>query len=212
METEESGQDLGRRRLLTGLAVGGAVVVGGVVGGVASAAVASGGSRRESREFDVACLGETWRETAARNPADDADFRFPFLVEGWIYPQGTIPPDGFVPVESGSVGRWFCRGWILVDGSRPEPHIASVQEYVFGSISQERLFPPDNLTSSGLEGTFLTDQVAARAVIGGTGIYMGAMGQVLQAPNGFNTSVLSDGTGDNAPNFRFTFDLLLPNI
>jgi len=208
VEADNNGQDIGRRRLLTGLAVGGAAVVGGVVGGVASSAV-GGGFHRESLQVDVACLGETWREVVARNPADDADFRYPFLVEGWIYPEGTIPPDGFVPTESGSVGRWFCRGWVLIDSTRPEPHVASVHEYVFGTISAERLFPPDNLSSSGLEGT-MTSQQATRALIGGTGSYMGAVGQVLQAPNGFNTSLMADGSGEPAPNFIFNFDLLIP--
>jgi len=39
---------------------------------------------------------------------------------------------------------------------------------------------------------------------------MGAVGQVFQAPNGFNTTVLDDGSGDSAPNFVFSFDLLIP--
>lgn len=211
-DSKNEAEDIGRRRLLTGLAVGGAAVVGGVVGGVAVSTVGSGGFSRESLDLDVACIGETWRDVVPRNPADDSDFRFPFLVEGWMYPKGTVPSDGFIPTESGSVGRWFCRGWLILDGSRPEPHIVSAQEYVFGTISPESLFPPDNLASSGLEGTFLTTQPAARAVVGGTGVYMGAAGQVLQAGNGLNTSVLDDGSGENAPNFVFSFDLLIPQV
>ena len=61
------------------------------------------------------------------------------------------------------------------------------------------------------EGSFETDQLANRPVIGGTGQYMGAAGQSTQERNGFNTSAFSDGTG-NAPNLRTRFDLLIPDF
>ncbi len=203
--------DPGRRRLLTGLAVGGAAVVGGAVGGVGVAAASGGGWRRQTLTFDVACIGDLFRYSVPVNPADEADFRVPFLVEGWIYPAGTIPESGFIPTADSSIGRWFCRGWQVLDAGRPEPHALTLQEYVFGPITADRLFPPDNLTSSGLEGTF-GSEVTTRSIIGGTGQYLGATGQVRQATTGVNTSVCAAGSGDPAPNFAFEFDLLIPDV
>lgn len=198
-----------RRRMLSRFALGGTALAGGMAGGVAAAAIGGGRPRKERVTLDVACIGDTWRHAEPINPADDADFRVAFLVEGWIYPQGTVPEAGFVPTSDGSIGRWFCRGWQILDGNRPEPHAVTIQEYVLGSISRDRLFPPDNLTSSGLEGTFGAE-TGTRSVIGGTGRYLGATGQVRQTNNGVNTSVFADGSGDPAPNFVFEFDLFLP--
>ena len=203
--------DPSRRKLLTGLAVGGAAVVGGAVGGVGVAAASGGGWRRERMTFDVACVGDTFRYSAADNSADEADFRIPFLVEGWIYPAGTVPEAGFIPTPDGSEGRWFCRGWQVLDTNRTEPHALTHQEYVFGSITPDNLFPPDNLTSSGLEGTG-GSQATTRSIVGGTGRYFGATGQVVQHPNGVNTTVFADGSGDAALNFIFEFDVLIPDV
>lgn len=210
-EHRAQGVDTDRRRLVTGLALGGAAVVGGVVGGVAAPALA-GGVRfeRQTLSFDVACNGSTWRDVFPANPENESDFRSAFNVEGFIYPLGTIPGDGFIPTSNGAIGTWMCRGWVMIDGNRPEPHANSIHEYVLGGISDELLFPPDNLTSSGLEGT-VTEQVGVRAVTGGTGRYMGALGQVTQTNNGFNTTVFH-GTPDAAPNFIFEFDLLVPVV
>ena len=200
-----------RRGLLAGAMVGGAAAVGALAGAGTAAATSNGsGWKRSELQLDVACLGDTWREVDARNPADDGDFRFPFLVEGLIYPRGTVS-DGFVPTTDGSLGHWFCQGWLLVDASRPEPHVSSIQNYVLGTISEDRLFPPSSLASTGLEGTFDDNQQPTRIIIGGAGDYLGATGAVMQQNRGTNTTVLADGTDDNAPNFEFTFDLLLPN-
>lgn len=198
---------VGRRTLLGGLAVGGVAVAGGVVG---SRTASASGFRSERLAIDVACLGEMWREAMKANPADDGDFRAPFLVEGWIYPEGTIAGDGFIPREEGSIGRWFCHGYVAIDGSRPEPHVVSQQTYVFGTISEERLFPPDTLMSAGLEGTFDKSQRATRAIIGGTGEYLAATGQVVQEYISDNVSPFADGTDGPSPNFRFAFDLRIP--
>lgn len=201
-----------RRGLIAGAVIGGAAVAGGLAGAGAAAATSSGGGWKRSKlQFDVACLGDTWRDVTARNPADDGDFRVPFLVEGLLYPPGTVL-DGFVPTTDGSLGHWFCQGWLLVDANRPEPHISSTQKYVLGVISEDRLFPPDLIASSGLEGTFDDGQPPTRIVIGGTGEYLGASGAVVQESRGVNTTVLADGSGANALNFTFTFDLLLPDV
>ncbi len=200
-----------RRTVLTGAAIGGTALVGGVAGGVAGAASRADAWKRERVTFDVACLGDTWRDVVPRNPASGADFRLPFLVEGWIYPSGTVL-DGFVPTNEGSIGRWFCQGWLILDGNRPQPHVSSRQVFVLGQIVPEDLFPTNNLVTAGIEGTDSMEQSATRAVIGGTGDYLAASGQVTQWFTGTNTTILDDGTGNAALNFRMDFDLLLPNI
>lgn len=204
-----------RRSMLGRIALGGGAVVAGAVGGVAASAsgVGAGGWKRQTVEFDVACVGDTWREGAVDFAVNDSDARGrPFLVEGWLYPPATIPSpgDGFVPTPDGSIGRWLCRGNVLLHADRPEPHVVTAQEFVFAPMAGDRLFPEDLITTSGIEGTFATQQVAHRSVIGGTGRYLGASGQQDQSWNGFNTSV--DGYGDNAPNFVMRFDLLLPDV
>lgn len=212
---EHGGAPVGRRRALTGLAIGGGAVIAGALGGavVNSTALAAGGWRRESVEFDVAILGDTWRDSTANWAENDSDFRgMPFSVEGWIYPAGTIPTpgDGYVPTGDGSIGRWLCRGHTLVYADRPEPHVQATQEFVFALMAGDQLFPDDLITTSGIEGTFETGQVARRSIVGGTGRYLGATGEQRQVGNGFNTSLFADGTG-NAPNLVMRLDLLLPD-
>ncbi len=210
MEHESGAPDAGRRRLLTGAAIGGAGMVGGVAGAALGSQRATGGWRRETVAYDVACLGWSWREGSATNPSGPDDYRLPFLVEGHIYESGTVA-DGFVPTEESAVGRWFCQGWLLVHAERAEPHVSSRQVYVLGTITDDRLFPDDTLASVGLEGTG-SSQITTRILNGGTGRFFGAAGSVAQQLNGFNTTVMDDGTGDPAPNFSLTFDLLLPDL
>jgi hypothetical protein len=210
-QEQPTGSPTSRRSLLAGLALGGAAVTGAVVGG----GVASSGGigfRKETLVLDVACVGSLWRDAPVRNPADEADFRAPFMVEGLIYPAGTIPESGFVPTAQGAIGTWFCQGWLILDNSRPEPHALTHQQFVLGTIDEGQLFPPDTLTSHGLEGTIATSQTATRSVVGGTGAYAGAIGRVAHRTNGFNTSVLADGTDDNAPNYIEEFEFLLPDF
>ena len=214
--TEQHVQQLGRRRAISRLALGSGALLAGAVGGAAATAtgVAGGGWKRETIEFDVACLGDWWRDSPFNYAASDSDFRgAPFSVEGWIYPAGTIPTpgDGFVPTGDGSIGRWLCRGSTLVYADRIEPHVQTTQEFIFGPMSGDELFPDDLITTSGTEGTFETDQIAHRSIVGGTGRYLGASGQQHQARNGYNTSSFTDGTG-NAPNFVMRLDLLLPDV
>lgn len=212
MNNESEAPDAGRRRLLAGAAVGGAAVIGGVAGAASAAGIGTGGGGwlRETVDYDVACLGWSWREGQTTNLSGPDDFRLPFFVEGHIYGQGTVG-DGFVPDDSMAIGRWFCQGWLLVHAERGEPHVSSRQVYVLGAITEDRLFPEDTMASVGLEGTG-SDQVTTRIVNGGTGRFFGAAGSVSQQLAGFNTTVMDDGTGDPAPNFTMRFDLLLPDI
>ena len=199
-----------RRHVLQGLGLVGLAVGSGATGALASGVLRGDGWRSQSLAVEVACLGELWREAVRANPADDADFRAPFIIEGWIYPIGTIKGDGFIPTAEGTIGRWFCTGYVTIDASRAEPHGLTSQSLYFGTITPERVFPPSMLTTHGLEGTSDRNQVAVRAVTGGAGDYQGATGQVSQRVIATNTSLFADGTNDPAPCWRMDFDLRLP--
>lgn len=83
----------------------------------------------------------------------EGENRRTLCVEGVIYPEGTIP-DGarFVVTLDDAIGRWFCRGWLIIDDNRPEPHMNTDQQYFFGAVNPTEMFPADTLMSSGVEG------------------------------------------------------------
>ena len=208
---EETEDGLSRGRFLRRFGLGAAAAAAGAAAGAGTAAAVSsgGGMRRERLVVDIACIGDTWREISADVKADDAEGRRSSLVEGLIYPAGTIPGDGFRPTADGSIGRWFCWGWTIFGSDRPEPHLIDTHSYIMGTMSQEQQFPEDTLNSQGLQGTFDASQRAFRGISGGTGTYIGASGQVIQTNNGTNTTVLA-GTEFQALNWVFDFDLRLP--
>ncbi len=196
-----------RRGLVGGLVLGSAALGAGAVGGLAGRVSAGSGFRRKTLVVEVACLGETWREGTKANPANDADFRSSFVVEGWVYPAGTIKGDGFIPREDGSIGRWFCSGAALVDASRQQPHTHAKTSYYFGKITEENLFPRSSLHTTGLEGTIDRTQTCWRAVTGGTGEYVGALGEMGERIIATNTSLFADGTNEPSPCWTCAFDL-----
>jgi hypothetical protein len=204
--TDPSG--VGRRGLVSSLAFGGLALGAGAAGAWVVNRNDTVAFRRRSLTLDMACIGTLWRDAEPRTSAGEKDYRAPFSVEGWLYPGGTIKGDNFVATKDGTVGRWFCRGWVVIDGDREEPHIISHQEFILGTITKQQLFPPDSLTTSGLEGGCGKEQVAHRAVVGGTGEYLGAMGQVTQQFIATNTTPFGlDDPEPSSPCFRFVFDV-----
>ncbi len=209
METEA--RAVSRRDVLTkGILAGGV----GAAAGILVTATGAGCARAAEGTnvtYDVACLGDTFRVQATEGN-EEGDLRGnPFYVEGWIYPSGTITGNGFDPASADHVGLWLCRGWFMINKDRPEPHVVTTQEYIIGNLRKDRLFPPDQLVSSGMEGTDTEKEAPIRSVIGGTGRFLGATGVVVQNGNGRNTTTLR-GIGEKAPNFRFVFTLLVPEI
>lgn len=211
-------EPLDRRDLLKkGLVWGGAGAAAATLGTTAAATMgnltAAHADQARSLIVDVACLGDTLQvifAPGAHPPSDHAGSLF--VVEGAIYPVGTIEGDGFDPSSTPAIGRWFCRGWFVDSSARPQPGVVTTQEYVLGEITPQRLYPPDQLVSSGLEQTALPTfdpaQPAIRSVIGGTGRFAGASGVVIQHSNGHNTTNLGPaGVVGPAPNFRFEFQL-----
>ena len=201
-----------RRGFLSRLGLVTAAVAGGAAAGAGTALAADsgGGLKTERLKVEISCLGHTRAWIKTEESADEADSRETVMLEGWIYPAGTIPPsDGFVPTAEGAIGRWFCRGWTISNGERPLPHLLTTHDYIFGSITEAQQFPPDILSSNGLEGTPDDSQRAVRVVVGGSGKYLGATGQLVQQNYFKNTTVLA-GVGVQAPNWTFEFDLRMP--
>jgi hypothetical protein len=151
--------------------------------------------------IDVACDGTTFRLNTA-SPADTGPVRgSTFIVNGKIYPGGTIPAgNGFDINTPGLIGTWVCRGAFnfslseLLAGSAPGQ--STTQSYLFsptGSMAVD-----DSLASVGEEGGVTTHRV----VSGGTGVYRGLIGEVKQETLGLNSSGFF--------NFRFTFTVRSP--
>lgn len=197
---------VGRRGLVGGLAAGAGLVGAGVVGGLAGRAGAATGFRKLLVTVEVACLGETWTEPIRWANAADDDFRAPFLVEGWIYPEGTIKGDGFIPVEEGSIGRWICTGYGISSAARGEPHVTTRQDFLFGVVGGPQVFPADQISTMGIEGTIDKTLIATRSVVGGTGKYLGALGQQRQQFVAWNTSLIT-ASSDQGFCWRDIFDL-----
>ena len=169
-------------------------------------AQAQGGGRGGQLVLDVACLGHSFAPdfTGALDP-NNGDLRgLSFYVEGLIFPAGTILPGSadFDPSSVPPIGHWLCRGWFMNYPSRMAPGAVTTQEYLLSVIdSVENPSPLDTLVSSGLEGGA---NVFTRAVVGGSGRYRHARGEVVQETIGMNTTILNV-FNENAPNFRFYF-------
>lgn len=100
------------------------------------------------------------------------------ITNNKIYPGGTIPAgNGFDIDTPGSIGTLVSRGTFNFDFSQAfsggDPIISSTDYYIFsptGALNGE-----DSLISEG-QDSFL--KTIHRAVVGGTGIYSGAIGDV----------------------------------
>lgn len=199
---------LERRRMLKGA---GLVALGTTLWPMTAGASQRGG-RAGQLVFDVACLGDTFRPdfTAAVSVnSDGADLRgTTFNVEGDVYPAGTIAAGaGQDPDPAEAIGHWFCRGFFITHGDRPLPHVVTTQEFLFQRIDigddAAATPPPDTLVTSGIEGGVAT---AVRAVVGGSGRHRLARGEAIQQTIGRNSTILAP-LPEQAPNFRFEFDL-----
>lgn len=199
-----------RRNLMRTVAIGGVGLTAGAVLGGGAVAIATGdetSAATRSLVVEVACLGHTIREMAPPlfwplvdelGELDEGDLRGgSWYVEGMMYPEGTILGDGFIPTDVDRIGTWFCRGNGMSHSERQDPHLVTQQEYYFGSLADDPI-GSRMLLSTGVEGRDTDGWRAHRAVVGGTGLYRGARGEVIQEEIGINST--------EAPNFRFEFD------
>jgi hypothetical protein len=119
-----------------------------------------------------------------------------FIVNGTIYPGGTLPAGNAnnSPNDSGGIGVWYCSGVLLADGNQLNAGVTPIV-----STNQLYMLPNDqrSLVSDGIEPNVGFSNV--RAVVGGTGKYRGARGSVVQQALGTNAT--------GGFNLRFTFNL-----
>jgi hypothetical protein len=147
--------------------------------------------------YDVACDGNTFTLNRHDSSASEIKRGDTFVLNGKIYPGGTIPeggtrsqPSSFGPDQGGSIGTWFCRGSFLV-GSEKFDHekIQRATTHYFALNDKNRL------VTEGFEGSSDT----TRVVLGGVGQYYNSHGLVSMERIGINAT--------GAYNMRFTFNL-----
>ena len=213
-QTSEPHGGLTSRRQALGLAAAGGVgaAAGLVAGGGVTLAAGASGDAQKTLSIEVALRVATirpidlaWFGDAVPFALDPGDLRGgTWYVEGWIYPIGTFKGDGFIPTEGDAIGTWFCRGNLISSPQRPDPHVATTQEYYFGTLDEEPI-GQSLLISQGLEGRNEMPWAATRAVTGGTGEYRGARGTVVQTQIGVTSEL--DAFGMGGAYFRFDFDI-----
>lgn len=145
--------------------------------------------------LDVSIDGGTLaysRPDAAANGAHRGDS---YVVSGWVYAAFSIP-DGddassFLPDPTASIGSVVMNGILVDDPNSDSPMISSTHVFVLENA--------DGLVTQGLEGA----APQFRALLGGTGQYSGAIGQVTQQILGTNAT--------GGYNIRFTFQLVQLN-
>jgi hypothetical protein len=119
----------------------------------------------------------------------------PFIVDGKIFPGGTLETGSGVgdPNQPGSIGSWMCRGTFTSTLATEDIGFDTVQMFQFGD--------GNNVWTEGLEGGLGKIGVTThRTIVGGTGRFKGAEGEVTQEALGTNVT----GT----PNIRLTFQIV----
>ena len=165
-------------------------------------------TRWKTLVIDVAVDGRTGNVNSA-SPTDTEPKRGATAVlNGKIYPGGTLPPGGTlfggdgldIDTLTGSIGTWITRETFNVDLSQivagAHPALSATQYYLFSptgvSDGEEALF------SEGPEFGATTHRV----VLGGTGRYRGVIGEVQEETLGFNSTGFA--------NKRYTFQIRMP--
>lgn len=154
--------------------------------------------------FDVATDARTFRINRGA-PLPDAKRGDSFIVEGIIYPAGTLPvggtllnPGPFNPdTTPGSIGKWVLRGTFNYDFGEI---IGGAEPAVFGT--QYFQFNDGRVLVS--EGSHAGSHQQLRAIVGGGGAFSGAVGEVREELIGTNITGLF--------NQRFTFKIKKQSI
>ena len=119
----------------------------------------------------------------------------PFIVNGTIFPGGTLQSGLGMgdPNMPGSIGLWICKGIFTSDLATDDIGFDTTQMFLFNGDK-------DAIWTEGLEAGLGKQGVTThRAILGGTGKFRGAQGEVMQEGLGTN----DEGT----PNIRLTFKI-----
>jgi len=148
--------------------------------------------------FDVACDCRTGATL------DGGVRGAPFLIQGKIFPAGTLP-SGMAsndPTQSvngaASIGNWICRGQMT--GTLPAAIAAAYASTPIILNTQYYLLNDGRALT--LEGFELANGSGALSVTGGIGGFLGASGEVRFPPS---VTLGTNATG--CPNFRARFHL-----
>jgi len=120
----------------------------------------------------------------------------PFIVDGKIFPGRTLLKGSGVgdPNMPGSIGSWICKGIFTSDLGTANIGFDTTQMFEFEGDG-------DAIWTEGLEaGLGKQGVITHRTILGGTGRFQGAEGEVIQEALGTNV----EGT----PNIRLTFKIL----
>jgi hypothetical protein len=146
--------------------------------------------------IDVAQDGNTFAFNMVNPNASINSRGDTFIVNGTIYPGGTLPTGNAnnTPSDPGGIGTWYCSGVLLVGGDQLNAGVTPIV-----STNQLYMLPNDHrsLVSDGIEPNVGFSNV--RAVVGGTGKYGRVRGSVVQQALGTNA------TGGFNLRFTFTF-------
>ena len=119
-----------------------------------------------------------------------------FIVDGTVFPEGTLQKGAGQgdPKQPGAVGVWSCKGFFTSKLGTDDVGFDTTQMFRFDPDG-------DFIWTEGLEaGLGKIGVITHRTILGGTGRFHGAKGDVVQEALGTNVG----GT----PNIRLTFRLL----
>ncbi|HUP25722.1 MAG TPA: hypothetical protein VNB06_22625 [Thermoanaerobaculia bacterium] len=149
--------------------------------------------------YDIAMNGATFHFEGPTNEAGYPADGTPFIVRGYLYPEGTFATHGSSSGtnEDGSpefpelvVGTWYCRGWHTQDGDALTGVVVATTQVFDLDPNQPGAH---TVVTDGLELADF-DVWFSRAITGGSGRHRHPTGQQRQvyvdfnASDGFNTS------------------------
>lgn len=110
-----------------------------------------------------------------------------FVTSGYLYPEGTLNgsngvlADGSPEFPDKVLGTWICKGWMIGDGAHTETGVwvTSTQIYNFGEE-----FGSATIITDGFEIADFNVPIT-RAIVGGSGEYSAAAGDMTQELLGF---------------------------
>ena len=118
-----------------------------------------------------------------------------FIIDGKIFRGGALPKGAGMgdPNMPGSIGSWICKGFFTSREGTEDVGYDTTQMFEFNGDR-------DAIWTEGLEpGLGKQGVITHRTILGGTGRFRGAQGEVKQESLGTNQS--------GAPNVRMTFKL-----
>jgi hypothetical protein len=167
----------------------------GAVAALLGATNVAKAQNNEGFELDVCCDGNTFVFTGPTHEDGSPAYGATFVVEGFIYPNGTleeqgaaggINADGSPELPSSVIGKWTCYGTFVGDGVRTEegrPDVVTTQIYDFDVENPGN----DILMSQGYELAGL-NYPFKRNLQGGTGFNSLLRGIVTQEAVGMNAT------------------------